>query len=113
LPKNSNSIISIFVQQYYPQNATKIWSSITEYKTKSGIFNQELIWNTVYQVEPTAWWEANFLSSAPHLAKMAIQILSIPSSSAASEQSVSTIASCTHVESYSFEETYEQDIESD
>ncbi|CAG8489323.1 7881_t:CDS:2 [Scutellospora calospora] len=92
LPKNSNSIISKFVQEYYPQNATKIWSSITEYKTKSGVFNQELAWKTVYQVEPIAWWEANFLSTALYLAKMAIRILSIPSSSAASERNWSAFA---------------------
>jgi len=44
-----------------------------------------LAWNTINEVDSVAWWKENFKISAPELCKMAIRILMIPSSSAASE----------------------------
>ncbi|CAG8502529.1 24006_t:CDS:2, partial [Gigaspora margarita] len=70
LPKNSNSIISKFVQEYYPQNATKIWS-ITEYKAKRGVFKsadtiacrthlESYEFNETNEIEIGIWEDSDF-----------------------------------------------------
>ena len=92
LPANSMSIISNFIQRYYPNNANIIWQQLTEYKTKTGTFDLKLAWETVDKVDPIAWWKGNFETSAPELCKVAVRILSIPSSSAASERNWSTFS---------------------
>ena len=86
------SIISQFVQQYYSSNADIIWQQLIEYKTQTGVFNFPLAWNTVDKVNPIAWWKGNFATSAPELCKVAVRILSIPSSSAASERNWSAFS---------------------
>lgn len=92
LTANSMSIISQFIQRYYPSKANTVWRQLIEYKTKTGIFNLQLAWETVNNVDPVAWWKGNFEQSAPELCKVAIRILSIPSSSAASERNWSAFS---------------------
>ncbi|CAG8725088.1 3617_t:CDS:1, partial [Scutellospora calospora] len=57
LTTNSISVISQFIQKYYPSNANIIWQQLTEYKTKTDIFNFQLAWNTVNDVNSIAWWK--------------------------------------------------------
>jgi len=86
------TIISQFIQQYYSRNADTIWQQLIEYKTQTGVFNLPLAWKTIDKINPIAWWKGNFENSAPELCKMAIRILSIPSSSAASERNWSAFS---------------------
>lgn len=92
LPANGMSRISKFIQQYYSNEATIIWQQLTEYKTCTGTFDLPLAWNTINNIDPVAWWRGNFEISAPELCKVAVRILEIPSSSAASERNWSTFS---------------------
>jgi hAT family C-terminal dimerisation region len=67
-----------------------IWQQLIKYKTKTGTFDLQLAWKTVDKIDSIAWWKGNFEASAPELCKVAVRILSIPSSSAASERNWST-----------------------
>ncbi|CAG8838609.1 30978_t:CDS:2, partial [Gigaspora margarita] len=56
---------------------------LLQYKTRTGIFNFNLVWNIVDDVDPVAWWQGNFGELASKLCRVASRILMIPSSSAA------------------------------
>lgn len=84
--------ISQFVQKYYPNDATIIWIQILHYREKSGIFANKLVWETAGKIDPITWWSGNFIDSAPELTQMAKRVLSIPTSSAASERNWSNFA---------------------
>ncbi|CAB4430829.1 unnamed protein product [Rhizophagus irregularis] len=60
--------------------------------TKTGAFDLKLAWKTVGKVDPITWWKGNFETSAPELCKVAVRILAIPSSSAASERNWSNFS---------------------
>ncbi|CAG8846419.1 5440_t:CDS:2, partial [Gigaspora margarita] len=60
--------------------------------TRTGIFNLSLAWNAVNEVDPVAWWEGNFKKSSPELYKVASRILTILSSSAATERNWSNFS---------------------
>ena len=92
LTSNSMNRISEFVQKYYSNNAVEIWTQILNYKEKSGVFANKLAWETVGKVDPIVWWYGNFNDSASELTQMAKRILSIPTSSAASERNWSAFA---------------------
>ncbi|CAG8764749.1 16250_t:CDS:2, partial [Gigaspora rosea] len=49
-------------------------------------------WNAVNEVNPVAWWEENFKELLPELCKVASRILTIPSSSAATERNWSNFS---------------------
>ncbi|CAG8489960.1 4565_t:CDS:2, partial [Scutellospora calospora] len=61
-------------------------------KFHGSIFNLQLAWNTVKNTSPIAWWKGNFEISAPELCQVAIRILFIPSSSAASKRNWSAFS---------------------
>lgn len=92
LARNSTTIIESFIRKYYPKDSAIIWEQMTFYRTRSGIFDIKLAWDTVDKVEPIMWWDGNFKLVAPQLTKLAIRILSIPCSSAASEQNWSAFS---------------------
>ena len=92
LSTNSTSIISQFIQDYYSSNADVVWQQLIEYRTQTGVFDFQLAWKTIDKVDPIAWWKGNFGISAPELCKVAVRVLSIPSSSAASEHNWSAFS---------------------
>ena len=89
---NSMNTISQFVEKYYSEDLITIWQQLTQYKTKSGIFLDQLVWTTVNEVDLVVWQNANFKESATKLSNMAARILSIPMSSAAAERNWSAFS---------------------
>jgi hypothetical protein len=92
LARNGTTIIEKFIHQYYPRDSAIIWEQITLYRTQTGIFNITLAWNTIDKINPIAWWKGNFMQLASQLTKLAIRVLSIPSSSAVSERNWSAFS---------------------
>ncbi|CAJ0634635.1 14535_t:CDS:2, partial [Entrophospora sp. SA101] len=86
LTSNSMHKISQFIQKFYSNDAMIIWTQLLHYREKSGIFANQLAWKTVGKVVPITWCSGNFIDSAPELTQMAKCVLSIPTSSAASER---------------------------
>ncbi|CAG8812923.1 37787_t:CDS:2, partial [Gigaspora margarita] len=70
LPANGMLTISTFIQRYYSEEANIIWQQLLQYKTQT----------------------ENFEAAAPELYKVALRILTIPSSSAASERNWSNFS---------------------
>ncbi|CAG8569301.1 16574_t:CDS:2 [Gigaspora rosea] len=93
------STISIFIQKYYPNEANIIWRQLLQYKTRTGVFSLDLVWNAVDEVDLIAWWEGDFKESASELCKVASRILNIPSSSAAAERNCNYKLTCPKLES--------------
>lgn len=92
LTSHSMNIISQFIQKYYSDNAATIWIQILNYKEKNGVFANKLAWETAGKIDPITWWCGNFSYSAPELTQVAKKVLSIPTSSAASERNWSAFA---------------------
>ncbi|GBB86930.1 hypothetical protein RclHR1_13390002 [Rhizophagus clarus] len=92
LTSNSMNKISQFIQKYYSDDAVIIWTQILNYKEKNGVFVNKLAWETSDKVDPIIWWCGNFGDSAPKLTQVAKKVLSIPTSSAASERNWSAFA---------------------
>ncbi|CAB4439805.1 unnamed protein product [Rhizophagus irregularis] len=92
LTSYSMNIISQFIRKYYSDNAAIIWIQILNYKEKNGVFVNKLAWETAGKVDPITWWCGNFSYSAPELTQVAKKVLSIPTSSAASERNWSAFA---------------------
>ncbi|CAG8856326.1 1913_t:CDS:1, partial [Gigaspora margarita] len=40
---------------------------LLQYKTKTGIFDFNLAWNAIDEIDPVSWWKGNFEKSAPEL----------------------------------------------
>ncbi|CAB4384791.1 unnamed protein product [Rhizophagus irregularis] len=92
LTSNSMDRISQFIQKYYSDNAVIIWTQILNYRRKTGVFANKLAWETSDNVDPITWWSGNFSDSAPEFTQVAKKVLSIPTSSAASERNWSAFA---------------------
>ena len=92
LTSGSMNTISLFIQKYYSDDAATIWTQILNYKEKNGVFANKLAWETAGKIDPVTWWCGNFSDSAPELTQVAKKILSIPTSSAASERNWSAFA---------------------
>lgn len=94
LPPSSIMIVSEFISKYYPSNSAIIWNQLVRYKARDGVFSSPLIWDSqsLSELTPTTWWKGNFSSVAYDLCQMAIRVLTIPTSSAASERNWSTFA---------------------
>jgi hypothetical protein len=92
LEADGMSIISDFIVKYYPNKAEIIYTQILQYKSQTGLFQNQLAWKTVNTVDPITWWRGNFGSSSSELCKLACRILTIPTSSAASERNWSAFS---------------------
>ncbi|GBB95101.1 hypothetical protein RclHR1_24790001 [Rhizophagus clarus] len=92
LTSDSMNKISLFIQKYYSDNAVIIWTQILNYKEKNRVFANKLAWETAGKIDPVTWWCGNFSDSAPELTQVAKKVLSIPTSSAASERNWSAFA---------------------
>ena len=92
LPSNSMDTISKFIQEYYPKESTTIWTQILQYKNQSGVFSNNLSWASIDAVDSVTWWKSQFQYSASELTKIALCILRIPTSSAASERNWSAFS---------------------
>lgn len=66
----------------------KVLADLANYRSKRGLWSKSFIWKSCDKVDPLAWWKG-MCSSRP-LAKVAVMILSLPSTSAACERSFST-----------------------
>ncbi|CAG8695348.1 16712_t:CDS:2, partial [Racocetra fulgida] len=86
------TIVSDFIEKFYPENSTKIYEQLLEYLAHTGPFNNNLAWETVYTTNQLTWWTGNFKNSAPELTLFAKRILTIPTSSASSERNWSIFA---------------------
>ncbi|CAG8691933.1 13564_t:CDS:2, partial [Gigaspora margarita] len=60
---------SKFIQQYYPDEANIIWQQLLQYKTKTGIFDFNLAWNAIDELDPAAV-RFNSRSSESHKFKL-------------------------------------------
>jgi hypothetical protein len=92
LPGDGMNEISEFINRYYSEDSITIYSQLMSYRAKSDCFNNTLAWNTIENVDPITWWIANFAESAPELTEVAQRVLTIPTSSAASERNWSAFA---------------------
>jgi hypothetical protein len=68
------------VQDFLP-----LWTEMLQYRAKTGHFSAMDMWEDATLVDGNTWWKC-YGSGAPHLQKLALRILSIPTSSAASER---------------------------
>ncbi|CAJ0882381.1 8888_t:CDS:2 [Entrophospora sp. SA101] len=59
---------------------------------RSGIFGNSLAWLSTNNVDLLTWWKGNFGAVIPELTKVAVRVLSIPTSSAAVERNWSTFS---------------------
>src|SRR5687768_8360011 len=84
-------IMQCHIDNYY-NDSSKIWGQLLQYKARSGPFNNSLAWKTVDDIDLITWWKGNFSSAASELAKFAVRIISVPTSSAASERNWSTFS---------------------
>ncbi|CAG8551632.1 5295_t:CDS:1, partial [Scutellospora calospora] len=46
LEEDGMSIISNFLEQYYLDDAEKIYTQILQYKSQTGLFQNQLVWKT-------------------------------------------------------------------
>lgn len=65
-----------------------VLADIANYRAKGGLWSKEFVWKSAQEVSPVVWWKG-ICSSRP-LSKAAIDILSLPATSAACERSFST-----------------------
>ncbi|KAL1916182.1 uncharacterized protein VTP21DRAFT_6186 [Calcarisporiella thermophila] len=88
--KKSLEEIQQFLSERYPEEeADEIYTDLLLFNTKSAPFHSRYLWSAAKNIDPIAWWKAHEKHS-PKLAKLAISVLSLPASSAASERSWST-----------------------
>jgi hypothetical protein len=92
LPEEGMTLLSNFIIKYYPNDSIKIWEQFLQYKARSGIFGNSLAWVSINNVDLLTWWKGNFGAVAPELTKVAVRVLSIPTSSAAAERNWSTFS---------------------
>ncbi|GES90591.1 uncharacterized protein LOC112597101 [Rhizophagus clarus] len=110
LTSDSMNKISLFIQKYYSDNAVIIWTQILNYKEKNRVFANKLAWEIAGKIDPVTWWYGNFSDSAPELTQVAKKVLSILTSSAASERNWGNIDNKTQVLEES-EESEDSDYE--
>lgn len=67
---------------------TIVLSETGSYKNKEGLWNKEFVWTTAKNMCPLNWWKTFYSSTS--LSKLAVRILSAPTSSAATERTNST-----------------------
>lgn len=82
--------LRIFLKDKFSSDFTTIWSELLQYKAKSGIFGGADIWEDAQMVDSITWWSC-YGNNAHHLKNLAISVLNIPCSSAASERCWSTM----------------------
>ena len=92
MPENGMTIISNFIETYYYNDSPKFWSQLLQYKAHSGPFNNSSAWKSACDVDIITWWKGNFSSVTPELTRFVVCILSIPTSSAASERNWTTFS---------------------
>ncbi|CAG8856785.1 28817_t:CDS:1, partial [Gigaspora margarita] len=68
--------------KFSAEEASRMYAELLKFRNKQIPYNNELIWNSAIHLNPSTWW-----SSWPslELQKLAIHILSIPTSSASAE----------------------------
>jgi len=70
-------------------NDTVVMAEVAGYRTKStGIWGKPFLWKSVERLSPIIWWKG--MCGSSELSKVAVRILSCPTSSAATERSFST-----------------------
>ncbi|KAF2888568.1 hypothetical protein ILUMI_17605 [Ignelater luminosus] len=68
-----------------------VLTSLTKYRSKESMLDKEVIWKTVESLEPLTWWKGVGSINYRQLARVAIRILSMPTSSASTERTNSTM----------------------
>lgn len=71
-------------------DTTAVMTDLANYKAKQGIWSKSFLWITSKTVTPITWWLS--MSGTSLLSKVAVKILSIPITSAATERSFSTFS---------------------
>lgn len=74
-----------FLQEKLQSKFTSIWAQLLQYRARTGSFANVFIWEDAQLVDPLTWWRCHG-GNASELQKLAINILNIPTSSAASER---------------------------
>ena len=72
----------------YDVSEGEVLADIANYLAKSGLWSKEFVWKSAQEVSPVVWWKG-ICASRP-LSKAAINMLSLPATSAACERSFST-----------------------
>ena len=75
----------MFLKEKFPENFQDLWTQALQYKAKTGIFADQNLWEDAELVDGITWWQSHG-DGANYLQKLATSVLSIPSSSAASER---------------------------
>jgi len=63
----------------------KVWTELLQYRAKTGNFTSSSIWEDAQFVDSITWWKCHG-TAATSLSKLALTVMSIPTSSAASER---------------------------
>lgn len=69
-------------------NKSVLYEEIGQFKTKSGLWSGNFIWDVSKGISNTTWWSG--MCAQKELHKISLRVLSLPASSAASERSFST-----------------------
>lgn len=82
-----------FLSKKFPQNFNIIWSSVLQFKARTGHFAQQHMWDDANIVDALTWWKCygHDESNKESLQNLACKLLSMPTSSAASERCWSTM----------------------
>lgn len=71
-------------------DSNAVMKDVANYKSKDGLWSKTFLWGTVKKVTPLTWWRG--LCNTTILSEVAMKILSIPVSSAATERSFSSFS---------------------
>jgi len=70
------------------ESESDILADLANYRGKGGLWSKDFVWKSAEHVAPVIWWQG-ICSSRP-LSKVAVEVLSLPATSAACERSFST-----------------------
>jgi len=74
-----------------PEETQQIMIELAQYRSNEGLWSNNFIWSTeIKNLNPFTWWKG--ICGSSYLNKIAVVILSLPPSSAATERSFSTFS---------------------
>lgn len=88
--KGCQMIVDTIHNFFGHNNVQAVLVELSEFKAQRGNFENKMIWEQKSTLPPSSWWQLFFSNSL--LGKVALNILSVPSTSASVERSFSTFA---------------------
>jgi hypothetical protein len=77
--------LRLFIKEKVGDVFPLAWGQLLNYRAKSGVFGSIDVWEDSHLVDAITWWKIHGVET-PQLQKLALSVLNIPTSSAASER---------------------------